>query len=195
MISVLLAVISTCLKSIFFCLILPYLLYYRVYDYYRSQNYYNNQKIVNQIPGIWGSYPLIGSIPAILKATLHQKKNNLNQHVATAMINMFLDGFKPIALVYFTAGTTIVISDPIVVEAMYTSKNKFFDKHPLVKELTLCLTGKSILFAETSREWKQARQTMSPAFYKGKLLGLVELARESVRFTTNNFKKITSESK
>ena len=110
------------------------------------------------------------------------------------MVNMFGDGFKPVVVCYFTGGTCVLISDPLVVEAMYTSKNKYFNKHPIVKELTLCLTGRSILFAETSKEWKEARKTLSPAFYKGKLIKLVEIARESVRFSANQLKGITANS-
>ena len=107
---------------------------------------------------------------------------------------MFGDGYKPVVVCYFTGGSCVLISDPLVVEAMYTSKNKYFNKHPIVKELTLCLTGRSILFAETSKEWKEARKTLSPAFYKGKLVKLVEIARESVRFSVNHLKSITANS-
>ena len=69
---------------------------------------------------------------------------------------------------------------------MYTSKNSFFSKHPLVKDLQECLIGDSILFAETSLEWKEARKKISPAFYKGKLVSLIELARQSVKQYVSN---------
>lgn len=72
------------------------------------------------------------------------------------------------------------MQDAAVVEAMYTTKNKYFDKHPLVKDLTHCLLGDSILFAETTQDWKKSRKAMSPAFYKGKLVQLVEIAKLSV---------------
>ena len=87
---------------------------------------------------------------------------------------------------YYSAGTSLLISDPKVVEAMYTSKNSFFSKHPLVKDLQECLIGDSILFAETSLEWKEARKKISPAFYKGKLVSLIELARQSVKQYVSN---------
>ena len=70
------------------------------------------------------------------------------------MINNYANGYKPVILCYFTSGASLVISDPSVVEAMYTSKNKYFSKHPLVKDLTFYLMGNSILFAETSPAWK-----------------------------------------
>ena len=121
-------------------------------------------------------------------------RNGLNNHVIDGLVNMFGDGHKPVTVCYFTGGTCVLLADPQVVEAMYTSKNKYFDKHPIIKDLTLCLTGRSILFAETTREWKEARKTLSPAFYKGKLVGLVEITRESVRVSTEKLKSLTARS-
>ena len=141
-----------------------------------------------------GHYPVIGHIVPILKAVIHQKKNNLNNHIIDVIINLYSDGERPVLYGFFTCGVGLGIMDPSVVEAMYTTKNKYFNKHPIVKELTLCLTGRSILFAETSKEWKEARKTLSPAFYKGKLVKLVEIARESVRFSVNHLKSITANS-
>ena len=87
------------------------------------------------------------------------------------MLKVFAhDEYKPVLHANFTSGSSLLICDPKIVEAMYTTRNKYFSKHPLVQELCDCLLGKSILFAETSAEWKQARLTLSPAFYKGKLV-------------------------
>lgn len=69
------------------------------------------------------------------------------------------------------------IFDVKVVEAMYTTKNKYFDKHSLTGDLAFCLTGDSILFANTTDDWRKSRKAMSPAFYKGKLEGLVLMAK------------------
>ena len=194
MIDIFLQVIFAILKSVFFFFVVPWLLYHRVYDYFRSQAHYGPQEIVWQVPGVWGSWPFIGSLLTVLQVRLHQIRNGLNNHVIDGLVNMFGDSFKPVTLCYFTCGTTVLIADPLVVEAMYTSKNKYFDKHPIIKDLTLCLTGRSILFAETTREWKEARKTISPAFYKGKLVGLVEIARESVRVSVDKLKKLTASS-
>jgi len=52
------------------------------------------------------------------------------------------------------------------------------------------LTGKSILFAETNPEWKQRRLAVSPAFYKGKLIQMVNIAKQSVQKTVQRWRKI-----
>ena len=92
---------------------------------------------------------------------------------------------------FVTNGAGLAIADVKVVEAMYTTKNKYFDKHPLIKDLSMCLTGESILFAETSDDWRKSRKAISPAFYKGKLESLVEIAKQAVSSTLNRFKNLS----
>jgi cytochrome P450 len=69
------------------------------------------------------------------------------------------------------------ISDPKIVQELYTTNNKYFDKHPIVRDVTMRLLGNSILFADTDREWRKRRTAFSPAFYKGKLVQMVETAK------------------
>ena len=97
-------------------------------------------------------------------------------------------------MAYWTNEPWLLISDPVIVEAMYTTKNKFFNKHPMMKNLLYPMTGDSMLFAETSAEWRNRRKTIAPAFYKGKLLKMIEIARESVRFSINHLKKLVKDS-
>ena len=77
---------------------------------------------------------------------------------------------------------------------MYTTKNKYFTKHPIIGEVLHDLTGDSILFSPTSTEWRSRRKALSPAFYKMKLIQMIEIARESMRFTLEHLKKLTRES-
>ena len=98
--------------------------------------------------------------------------------------------YKPVMYKFFTGGPVIVISDVEIVETIYTTKNCYFDKHPLVKQLCLCLTGESILFTETTKEWKDARKIISPSLYKGKLEGLTELTKETVKQSVKRFRSL-----
>ena len=54
------------------------------------------------------------------------------------------------------------------------------------------LLGRSILFSDTNAEWKKRRTAFAPAFYKGKLVKMVEIAKESVRTTINRWKKLNN---
>jgi hypothetical protein len=54
--------------------------------------------------------------------------------------NVFFPGYEP----------WLSVCDVNVVEQLYTTHNALFDKHPLVQNLTINLTGRSILFDESS---------------------------------------------
>lgn len=85
----------------------------------------------------------------------------------------------------------MTIHDVKVVEALYTTHNQFFDKHPSVQNFTLRFLGKSILFDESSKNWRDRRKAMTPAFYKGKLQGLIEIAKKQVARTMERFESLT----
>lgn len=88
---------------------------------------------------------------------------------------------------FITNGAGLAIKDPEVIKDLYTSKNKYFDKHPLIKQVSHVLTGDSILFAETTNDWRDSRKAISPAFYKGKLERLTEIAKTAVQTTVDRF--------
>ena len=81
----------------------------------------------------------------------------------------------------------ISLHDVKALEQLYTTHNVHFDKHPSVQLFTLPLTGKSILVYEKSTNWRQRRKAMSPAFYKGKLHHLIEIASAEVKNTMKRF--------
>ena len=87
----------------------------------------------------------------------------------------------------------VIICDVRVVEAMYSTKNKYFDKHEIVPVFTGILIGSSILFSETNHEWRTSRKAMSPAFYKGKLVQLINLAKVSMRKTLAKWKSLAEQ--
>ena len=89
----------------------------------------------------------------------------------------YMAQFTDTMVSFISSEAGLGIKDVKVVEAMYTSKNKYFDKHPIVGDLAFCLTGDSILFANTNDDWRKSRKAISPAFYKGKLESLVEMAK------------------
>jgi len=69
----------------------------------------------------------------------------------TKLVDDLLDGNNFNKTAGFFAGHRIVlnVSDVKVVEALYTTRNMYFDKHPHVKALTFRLLGNSILLDET----------------------------------------------
>ena len=87
------------------------------------------------------------------------------------------------------------IMDPKVVQAMCTTHNVSFDKHPIVLNLIVQLFGGGILFSQTDAVWRKRRTAIAPAFYKGKLVNLVELAKSCVHETHQRWKKLCANGK
>ena len=170
-----------------------YLFYWKVYDYLKAVHFYRSQgvDVINVDENRW---PLIGSAYTLLWSKLKSSREGDNYFVAKhALDYMIPDDAKVRNMAAFVInGATIGTGDVKVVEAMYTTKNKYFDKHPIVKDLAHCLTGESILFAETTDDWRKSRKAISPAFYKGKLEMLVDLARFSVAKTLTRFQGIAA---
>jgi cytochrome P450 len=75
----------------------------------------------------------------------------------------------------------LFISDPLIIKELYTTHNKFFDKDPSVYDVTTQLIGRSILFSNTTEEWRQRRTALAPTFYKGKMLGMISIVKDEVR--------------
>jgi hypothetical protein len=51
----------------------------------------------------------------------------------------------------------LTICDPECVEELYTTKNRFLEKHEKSKDLSYDLTRESILFSKTNKFWHQRR--------------------------------------
>ena len=94
-----------------------------------------------------------------------------NRFIVTKLAEEIVGRDVSITAMYFAdSDPTLHISDPKVVQDLYTIHNKYFDKHPIVREATIHLLGDSILFSDTNAEWRKRRTAFSPAFYKGKLV-------------------------
>ena len=174
--------------------LLAYLVYYKVIDYAHCVWFYGRQgkDIVLLIPG---HLPFIGHAIPILKSVLKSWRLGDNKFLMQHFWDdAIADDSFATEVFFVTNGAGLIISDPVVIGELYTSKNKYFDKHPLIKECSMCLTGESILFIETTKDWKESRKAMSPAFYKGKLENLVEIAKTAVRTTVNRFDSIIDKS-
>ena len=162
-----------------------YVFYWRVFDYTLAWYFYRKQG-EKACTICWGFGPFIGNGVLMAWSAYKSYMEGDNFYI---LKHGFDYGTRAgvTAIAFITNGAGLAICDVKVVEAMYTTKNKYFDKHPLVKDLSLCLTGDSILFAETSEDWRKSRKAMTPAFYKGKLENLVEIAKKAVRTTHARF--------
>ena len=176
MLIVLWSALILCLKALGLAF-LSYLFYWRVIDYAHSVWFYGNQdkETVVIMPG---HLPLLGNLVQIAQSMWKSYKEGDNYFVLKHALDKSQTEESQAAVITFITDRPVIgISDPAIVAELYTTKNKYFDKHPLVKDIAYCLTGDSILFAETTQDWKDTRKALSPAFYKGKLEQLTEIAK------------------
>ena len=109
---------------------------------------------------------MIGNVIQVIQSIMKSKRDGDNFFLMQHMYEKnVLNDYNVTTIFFVTNGAHLTIQDPVVVGELYTSKNKYFDKHPLTKEISRCLTGESILFAETTKDWKDTRKAISPAFY------------------------------
>jgi cytochrome P450 len=178
--------IGVSLKAIFFGLLVPYILYYRVYCYFLAKWHYQKEgaKINSD------SWPVLGSILPLLRMQLRSNKTGDNLHPMTHLYNEEVQTNSGCYVFFMTNEPCVSILDPKVVQAMCTTHNSQFDKHPLVLNLVRKLLGEGILFSQTDTRWRKRRTAISPAFYKGKLVKLVELAKDMVVETNERWQKL-----
>lgn len=95
--------------------------------------------------------PFLGHIIQILFS-----RNNENKHFFIKLMERTVGGnkFNKTSVVFAGSQPLVVLHDVKALEQLYTTHNKHFDKHPSVQMITLPLTGKSILFDETSTNWR-----------------------------------------
>lgn len=139
------------------------------------------------------TFPLVGSMLKVAFETisLRMKDPNDNRYIGTKVADDIVGKDVSVTALYFAeSDCTLHISDPKIVQDLYTVNNKYFDKHPIVREATIHLLGNSILFSDTDAEWRKRRTAFSPAFYKGKLVQMVEIAKQSMAKTVSRWKAI-----
>ena len=172
-----------------------YIFYYRVVDYLHAVWFYSRQgKDVAIITPRF--MPIFGNLFNILQSYKQSAVEGDNYHVLKHMIDETVPvGSRASSVSFISNSAFIAVTDPNVVQELFTTKNKYFDKAPLVKDVTYCLGGEAILFTETTKQWKEARKAMSPAFYKGKLENMTEIAKEAVRTTVKRHESLLNASK
>ena len=67
--------------------------------------------------------------------------------------------------------------------------NKFFDKAFVTRGVFHQLTGDSILFEDSSEFWNNKRKKMSVAFYKDKLIKMVDIVKDCMDIKIKEFKE------
>ncbi len=140
-----------------------YFIYKTIYLYYNVY-YYGSQGI----PLLRFPLPIVGNLPIFLK---HLK--NLDKYSLRPLVETFKREFKGkvpgIFIDFRTHCGTITFSDPELINEIYITKNKYFDKHIKTKTRVERLVKNGILLSQSNELWAKKRKRLSLAFYKEKL--------------------------
>jgi cytochrome P450 len=70
---------------------------------------------------------------------------------------------------------SLIVSDPYLLEEIYVTKNRYFERHRLGENLFKPIVGTAILAAPADGTWAMKRKILTGAFYKDKLMILLEM--------------------
>jgi hypothetical protein len=95
--------------------------------------------------------PFIGNMVTFM---LTQKKIKDGENALMETATVCFEGTPPPVYGFaFFKSATIVIADPNIIEELYVSKNRYFDKHPRVASMFMPCLGDSILLARSNDLW------------------------------------------
>jgi cytochrome P450 len=125
-----------------------------------------------------GMVPLLGHL---LRVSKIHKKYNLPTYPSVTMFEQdFPEGMPDVVMAFYGFEPTLWIQGTEILNDLYVTKNKYFDKHPLIQNLVEPLLGDSLLLEQSNDLWSQKRKHISAAFYKEKLISYLEVIKRIV---------------
>jgi cytochrome P450 len=96
-----------------------------------------------------------------------------------------LNSYKPeehgdCQLICLLTKPTLLISDPDMVQDLFTTKNKIVDKVSSSEWIFRNLLGHSFLLSKTDAVWKAKRQACAHSFYKDQLKIMMEVLKGKI---------------
>jgi hypothetical protein len=144
-------------------LVIPYIDYF----YYRFNR---------NIPYVSFPFPIIGDYFGVM---LVIEKDKTKFPVIEYMKNKFGTKIPPVVAFNFNSYHAFLFNTPEVVSELFGPMNKYLDKHIVDANMFSALGYKSILFSKTDEVWAQRRKSLSAAFYKERLLKMVEIIKKT----------------
>ena len=82
----------------------------------------------------------------------------------------------------------LIISDPNVAQDLYTTKNAIYDKSGAFEAIFSNLMGRSFIFSKADEHWKAKRKACAHAFYKSRLVNMLEILKDKIEADLNEWK-------
>ena len=107
----------------------------------------------------------------------------LDQHDPSRVQGSYDTGKIPNIAYNFNGKVTLVVGDPAAVQDITITKNSRVDKTGYWEGFNKNLLGNSFLFSKGDHIWKKKRQATSHAFYKDKLVHMLDVLKDTVLAT------------
>ena len=85
---------------------------------------------------------------------------------------------------------TLRVSDPVIVQDLYTRYNSLTDKRGQAQDLLAPVLGRALLFSKNDEIWKTRRNALKHVFYKDRLSHMLEIFKHTLG---KEFEKLKSE--
>lgn len=137
--------------------------------------------------------PVIGNLKRI-KGIMDDKSIKEKAHTFLKIHDHVFDGRPPKIFMEFRGPNVILnISDCKLLDDLYITKNKYFDKEGKMKNLLYDILGDTMVLDKSNEMWAAKRKSLSTAFYKEKMLKMLATVIElSLKRTEQWNKKLNS---
>ena len=168
----------------FFVIYLIILLIKHVHTMLRLQFYHKQG--VTILPGA-GRF-IIGNVPEVAKWA---KPPKLGEEPKKTLYGAILDDIDknathfdsvkhPMVFLNMFATPMLVVNDPQMVQDIFTTKNKSYDKMSRTQLLFGDLMGNTFLFSPGDAIWKAKRKAVAHAFFKDKIVHMTEILKGKI---------------
>ena len=96
----------------------------------------------------------------------------------------------PLVAVNLLSVITLKVSDPVIVQDLYTKYNSLTDKRGQAAEVLGPLMGNGLVLSKNDDLWKTKRKALSHVFFKNRLIHMLEIFKYTL---TKEFEKLKSE--
>ena len=102
-----------------------------------------------------------------------------------------IDGMSrlPANMLVHAGESTLIVNDPDVVQEMLVTKNALIDKTGAWELIYKQFYGRSFVFSKTDDDWKVKRKATAHAFYKSRLVHMLDNLKEKALGACEEWKR------
>ena len=104
----------------------------------------------------------------------------LDQHDPSKAVNSYDCAKNPVMMANLGGQLLLFVQDPSIIQDMYGSKNAIYDKTGEYEAFFKNLFGNSFFFSKGDDIWKKKRRASAHAFYKDRLVHMLDALKDKV---------------